>query len=75
MGIYNLYFMDYPNHSPRLLAAECTEREAMAEMGKFLEEIHQDGFGLNNVSVSNTLIYEIAGTKQQFVIAKVSDVS
>lgn len=74
MTIYNFYLRGL--NKSELLLADCTEREAMAEMGKILENIHNEGFTLKNVeNTDDLLMYEIVGSGKYFVLEKVGDMN
>lgn len=74
MTIYNFYLEELDKSE--LLLADCTEREAMAEMGKILENSHNKGFTLKNVeNTDDLLMYEIVGSGKHFVLEKVGDMN
>jgi hypothetical protein len=74
MTIYNFYLEEL--NKSELLLADCTEREAMAEMGKILENSHNEGFTLKNVeNTDDLLMYEIVGSGKHFVLEKVGDMN
>lgn len=74
MAIYNFYLQGL--NKSELLLADCTEREAMAEMGKFLENSYDKGFTLKNIeNTDDVLMYEIVGSGKYFVLEKVGDMN
>lgn len=74
MTIYNFYLQGLVESE--LLLADCTEREAMVEMGKVLENRYDKGFTLKNVeNTDDVLMYEIVGSGKYFVLEKVGDVN
>lgn len=74
MTIYNFYLCGL--NKSELLLAECTEREAMAEMGTILENNHNEGFILKNVeNTDDLLMYKIVGSGKYFVLEKVGDMN
>lgn len=74
MTIYNFYLQGVAESE--LLLSDCTEREAMVEMGKVLENRYDKGFTLKNIeSTDDVLMYEIVGSGKCFVLEKVGDVN
>lgn len=74
MTIYNFYLRGL--NKSELLLTECTEREAMAEMGTILENNHNEGFTLKSIeNTDDLLMYEIVGSGKHFVLEKVGDIN
>lgn len=74
MTIYNFYLQGVAESE--LLLSDCTEREAMVEMGKVLESTYNKGFTLKNVeNTDDLLMYEIVDSGKYFVLEKVGDIN
>lgn len=74
MTIYNFYLQGVAESE--LLLSDCTEREAMVEMGKVLENRYDKGFTLKNIeNTDDVLMYEIVGSGKYFVLEEVGDVN